>query len=182
MLKPMNIQLFAEPNNDPKPGADPTPQTFSAEYVSDLRSESAGYRTRAKNYETALRSVLGLKDTDELGDVNARVSAFQQNLTTQQQAARQAADKRIIGAQMSSLEGYDVKLLEKVIDLSDVTVKDDGTVEGLQAAAEKAAQEFPAVKISRPAPFARANTPPQDKKNDKEKANAALRALFGKDG
>ena len=128
MLKPMNLQLFAEPG-DPVPTSEPTPaagKTYSEDYVTALRGESANYRTRAKSYEGALRTVLGLKDGEELGDLNARLSAYQQNQTKQQSAALEAANKRLIGAEMRTLEGYDHKLLEKLIDLSNVKVSSIG--------------------------------------------------------
>ena len=63
MLKPMNLQLFAEPG-DSVPTSEPAlaaGKTYSEDYVSALRGESANYRTRAKSYEGALRTVLGLK-------------------------------------------------------------------------------------------------------------------------
>lgn len=100
MLKPMNLQLFAEPG-DPVPTSEPTPaagKTYSEDYVTALRGESANYRTRAKSYEGALRTVLGLKDGEELGDLNARLSAYQQNQTKQQSAAWRQANKRLIGS------------------------------------------------------------------------------------
>lgn len=78
-LKP-NIQLFAEPEQA-EPGNQPSApagKTFSEEYVSALRGESAGYRTRAKQYEAALRKALGLEDGEDLGDLDGRLSAHQQ--------------------------------------------------------------------------------------------------------
>ena len=140
MLKPMNLQLFAEPG-DPVPTSESTPaagKTYSEDYVTALRGESANYRTRAKSYEGALRTVLGLKDGEELGDLNARLSAYQQNQT-------KAAVRRPGGGKQSAcsprqsrtLEGYDHKLLEKLIDLSNVKVSEDGTVTGLKEAAER---------------------------------------------
>lgn len=182
MLKPMNLQLFAEPG-DPAPATEPTPtgKTYSEDYVSALRGESANYRTRAKAYEGTLRTMFGLKDGEELGDLNARLSAYQQNQTKQQSTALEAANKRLIGAEMRTLEGYDHKLLEKLIDLSGVKVAEDGTVEGLKEAAEAAAKDFPAVRKT-PPPFSRGTKgPTENTENKKDRANAALRAAFGKE-
>lgn len=185
MLKPMNLQLFAEPaGGDPDPAKNTPPaagKTYSEDYVTALRGESANYRTRAKSYEGALRTVLGLKDGEELGDLNARLSAYQQNQTKQQSAALEAANKRLIGAEMSALEGYDHKLLEKLIDLSNVKVAEDGMVTGLKEAAEAAAKDFPAVRKT-PPQFSRGTKgPTQNMDNGKDRANAALRAAFGKE-
>lgn len=183
MLKPMNLQLFAEPG-DPAPTSESTPpagKTYSEDYVSALRGESANYRTRAKAYEGALRSVLGLKDGEELGDLNARLSAYQQNQTNQQCAAQEAANKRLIGVEMRALEGYDHKLLEKVINLTNVKVGEDGVVTGLKEAAEAAAAEYPAVRKTPPQFSRGAKGPATNMDSGKDRANAALRAVFGKE-
>lgn len=182
MLKP-NIQLFAEPatDGDPTPAPQPTTQqstaggkVFSEEYVQSLRNESAGYRTQRNTYEKALRGVLGIKDDEELGDLNTRISDFNQKRA----AALEAANQRVINAQLRTLEGYDAKLLAKVIDLSEVKVAEDGTVTGLKEAAEKAAQEYPAVCVN-PPPVSR-KTPGANTRTGKDKANEALRSLFGR--
>lgn len=185
MLKPMNLQLFAEPNNGDQDPVKDTPlaagKTYSEDYVSALRGESANYRTRAKAYEGALRAVFGLKADEELGDLSVRLSAYQQNQANQQSAALEAANKRLIGAEMRTLEGYDHKLLEKLIDLSNVKVSEDGTVTGLKEAAEAAAKDFPAVRKT-PPQFSRSTKgPTQNMDNGKDRANAALRAVFGKE-
>ena len=49
--------------------------------------------------------MLGLKDGEELGDLNARLSAYQQNQAKQQSAALEAANKRLIGAEMRTWRG-----------------------------------------------------------------------------
>lgn len=150
MLKP-NIQLFAEPA-DPAPAEpnNPAPagKVFTEDYVSGLRRESAGYRTTAKTYESTLRTMLGLKDGEEMGDLNARVTAFQQAQQKQIDDTITAANQRLISAEMKALQGYDHKLLAKVIDLSKVKVDDQGNVTGVKEAAEAAAKEFPAVKAA----------------------------------
>lgn len=183
MLKPMNLQLFAEPT-EPKaePAREPAAgKTYTEDYVSALRGESASYRTRAKAYEGALRTVFGLKDGEELGDLNARLDAYQQNQTKQQTAALETANKRLIGAEIRTLEGYDHKLLEKLIDLSGIKVAEDGTVTGLKEAAEAVAKDFPAV-LKTPPQFSRGTKgPSEDMNSAKDRANAALRAVFGKE-
>ena len=146
MLNP-DIQLFAEPV-EPAPAVPPAPagKTFSEEYVAALRGESAGYRTKAKTYEAALRKAFSLKEGEELGDIDARLTSFHQARQKQMEDALSAANQRLIRAELRALEGYDHKLLSKVIDLSGVKVDDAGTVAGIQEAAEAAAKEFPAVK------------------------------------
>ena len=146
----MNLQLFAEPEDGGGGGQNPPAQqtppaqgkVFSEEYVNSIRSESAGYRTKAKTHEVTIGSVrkaFGLKDDEEIGDVSER-------LTKVQQAALEQANSRLIKAEMKSLDGYDLKLLEKLIDLKDVKVDDEGNVTGIKEAAEAVAKEYPAVK------------------------------------
>ena len=77
MAEPNQTTAATEPQVTPAQGNQP--QTFSAEYVSALRSESKGYRLAAKANEQALRTLLGVADSEELGDLNARISAFQTN-------------------------------------------------------------------------------------------------------
>lgn len=145
---PLNIQLFAE-EGDPSGTGDnnepPKGRTFTEDYVKGLRQESAGYRTTAKTYEATLRSVLGISEGEELGDLNARVAAYQSNLTAQQEKTLAAANQRLISAEIRGLEGYNVKLLEKVIDLGGIKVDESGNVTGVKEAAEAAAKEFPEV-------------------------------------
>ena len=148
MLK-IHIQLFAEPEGGApaEPAANPEgAKTFSEDYVKALRGESAGYRTRAKAAENALREVLGLGETAALGDLSARVADSRDAQSKAQAAAAQKINDRLVGAAIRALGGYDTKLLERLIDRSKITVADDGTVEGLEAAAEAAAAEYPAVK------------------------------------
>ena len=167
MLYPY-IQLFAEPA-DPvtaEPVSEPTApaaepkkggRLFSEDYVHTVRSEAAGYRTAAKTYEAALRTVMGLKEGDELGDLNARVSAYQKSLSKQREDTLQAANQRLIRAELRSLEGYNHKLLERVIDLSGVQVDDEGNVTGVKEAAEAALKEFPEVKAEKRQQYAPLN-------------------------
>lgn len=170
-----------EENQNEAPGTPPSGKTFSEDYVSSLRNESAGYRNAAKTYETALRKVLGVKDGDELGNLDARLAAYQQGLEKQQSDTLKAANKRLISAELRALGGYDCKLLEKLIDLSNVKVDENGTVTGLKEAAENAAKEYPAVRKAVP-PFSRGTKGPvKDMDSGKDRANAALRAAFGKE-
>ena len=68
------IQLFAEDdpppqNNDPAPNNPSAGKTYSEDYVHNLRNEAAGYRTTAKAHEKALRTILGIADGEELGNM-----------------------------------------------------------------------------------------------------------------
>lgn len=128
-----------EPKNSSQAQEDA--KTFSADYVKALRDESKGYRQRATGTEKAIRTAFSLKDDEEIGDIEQRIKARETSIL-------QAANDRLIAAEMKGLEGYDQKLLSKVIDLTTVKIDDKGNVTGIKEAAEAAAKEYPAVKSS----------------------------------
>lgn len=166
------------------PGTNPTQEggsgkLFTEDFVSTLRGEAAGYRTRAKSYESALRKLLGINAQEEIGDLSARIATYQQEQQTAQQKALEAANQRLINAEMQSLSGYDHKLLAKLIDLSKVAVDDNGEVHGLKEAAQAVRTEYPAV-FTAPPPFGgRTQGPTEGADTLKDRANSALRSLFG---
>lgn len=134
------------PNTPPVTSTAEETKTFSADYVKALREESRGYRQRAATTEKSIRVALGLKDDEELGDIEQRIRA-------RESSTLQAANNRLIAAELKGLEGYDQKLLSKVIDLTNVKVDDKGEVTGIKEAAEAAAKEYPAVKTGTKASF-----------------------------
>lgn len=118
---------------------DPTPQT-EPEVAKD-NTELEALKATNTSYEKALKSIFGVADDEELGDIEQRVEAYNSSM----QAKLSAVNDKIISAELRALQGYDTKLLAKVIDRSGITIADDGTVTGLQEAVEAAAKEFPAV-------------------------------------
>lgn len=135
-----------EANLTPGASAAPAPipaggdegKTYTAEYVKALREEAKNYRLRASGTEKAVRAALGLKEDEDLGDVAQRIAA-------KESAALKTANDRLIAAELKGLEGYDHKLLAKLIDLSAVKVDEQGNVTGVKEAAEAAAKEYPVV-------------------------------------
>lgn len=182
------IQLFAEDdpppqNNDPAPNNQPAGKTYSEDYVHNLRNEAAGYRTTAKAHEKALRTILGIADGEELGNINERITAHSEAQNAAMQKATEKANNRLIEAEIKSLEGYDHKLLSKVIDRSKVTVDENGEVKGLDEAVKAAETEFPAVKKSETPPYAggTGNHPMNNNKENDDYHGEISRALFGKE-
>jgi hypothetical protein len=119
---------------------------WTDEYVSGLRAEAKEHRLAKKQYETHLRSLLGLTADDEISD--SRVTAWQKE---QQQASKDALSKanaRLLDAEIKGLDGYDKKLVSKLIDRSVITIEEDGTVKGLTEQLEALATEFPAIKAA----------------------------------
>lgn len=183
MLKPY-IQLFAEPADGGAPAepAEPTTggKTYSQDYVSTLRNESKNYRIRATASENALRSLFGLKEGEELGDLNARMTAYRQAQKQAQNDALEKVNGRLISSAINTMDGYDTKLLAKLIDRSKITVADDGTVSGLKEAAEAAAAEYPSVKLSSVPRFSRGTPGATETGDRKDQANNAIRSVFGR--
>lgn len=122
---------------------------YKKEFDTRVASHTAEMKASSESYCAALRTVLGLKDDEDLGDLNDRITTFQQ----QQTASLEAAKTRLIQAELRALPGYDHKLLAKVIDLSKAKVDEQGNVTGVKEAAETAAKEFPAVKAGVRAPY-----------------------------
>lgn len=191
---PINIQLFAEGdpppanNQEPPAGGNPAPnpsgKTYSEDYVHSLRNEAAGHRTTAKTYENALRKALNVADNEELGDIDKRISQASQAHETALQNAMKKANDRLIVAEIRSLEGYEHKLLLKVIDLSKVTVDDNGEVKGLDEAVKAAEAEYPAVKKTDVPPYYAGGTGNHQMNNNSENDDyhgEISRALFGKE-
>lgn len=179
------LKLFPEGEpgagqTDPAPSTPPasTGKTFSEDYVHDLRNEAAGHRTQNKTYEAALRKALGVADGEELGDIDKRISSREQAQQTALANALKQANDRLIEAAISSKEGYDKKLLSKVIDRSKLKVKDDLTIDGLDDAIKSAEEEFPAVKANAAPPFA-AGTGTMPIGNKYTPEEAAIRAAMG---
>ncbi len=124
------------PNPEPTPSPTPTPtpapvpkepEHFSADYVRELRRENAHYRTKAKEHEDAAQTAL--KAAEE-----------------QSAKARADADARIIRAELKAaalkagmidLDGL------KLADLSKITLKDDGTLDGADALMEGLKKDKP---------------------------------------
>ena len=113
MLKPMNLQLFAEPG-DPVPTSESTPaagKTYSEDYVTALRGESANYRTRAKSYEGAAYRARSKRwrRTGRPERALKRIPAKSDKAAVRRPGGGKQAPARRGNAY---LEGYDHKLLE----------------------------------------------------------------------
>lgn len=105
------------------------------------KETSSAAATQIEQYEKSIRKFLHLQDGEEIGDLDARLSAY----AAQQDKAIKAANDNLITASIYQLQGYNTKLLAKLIDRSGITVSPDGTVAGLTEAVKAVAAEFPAV-------------------------------------
>lgn len=149
-------------NNPPAPAPAPAPrdpETFSKDYVRELRNESAGYRLKYQETEAAKKAAEEAA-AKAATDADAKVKA-----------AQEAADQRIIRAELKAaaikagmvdLDGL------KLADLSGVNLNEAGEVEGAEALME-------ALKKSKPYLFGAPSsstpgTPPSPKTPEAKKA------------
>lgn len=118
---------MADANNEQAPvaaqPAQQSPETFSREYVRELREESKAYRLKAQEIEAA-------KQAAEAAAEKAR-----QEATESISKAQAAANERVIRAELKAaaikagmidLDGL------KLADLSKVSLSDDGEVKGAE--------------------------------------------------
>jgi cell division septum initiation protein DivIVA len=115
----------------PAPAA---PETFSKDYVRELREENKGWRLKAQEHETAAKSAQEALARAQV-EAAEKISAAEQraNDRTIRAELRTAAIK----AGMVDLDGL------KMLDLSSVKLADDGSVEGADALIEAAKKAKP---------------------------------------
>lgn len=156
--------------NPPAPAPAPAPrdpETFSKDYVRELRSESAGYRLKYQESEAKAK-------TAEEAAAKAATDA-----DTRVKAAQDAADQRIIRAELkaAALKAGMVDLDGlKLADLSGVKLNDTGEVEGAEALME-------ALKKSKPYLFGAPSSstpgsPPPPKNPEAKKATEMTDAEY----
>jgi hypothetical protein len=119
-------------------------KVFTEEYVKGLREEAKENRLAKKNLEAKLKTLIGLKDDEDLDD--AKITSYQAQKKAEVENAITKANERLILAEIKSLEGYDAKLVDRLLDKSKVTIADDGTITGIKEAVEALAIEYPQIK------------------------------------
>ena len=102
-----------------------------------------------KAYDAALRKLLEIPEGDELGDLETRITEFKEKTA----AALNAAKEQVISAELRALQGYDTKLLNRLIDRTKLNVDDSGKVIGIEEAVKAIEAEFPAVVLKEKKPF-----------------------------
>ena len=164
-----------------------TPQgkTFSEDYVHTIREEAKENRLARKAAEDAnkanmakFKTLLGLTEDDSLDD--AKIAEYQNKQIAKEAAVMQKANAKLITAEIKSLDGYNSKLVEALLDKSKLVIGEDGVIDGLTEAVEALAVEYPEIKSQKAAPGV--NPPPVGAKTaDDEVADlkAQLRAHPG---
>jgi len=129
----------------------PEPKLFSEDYVKTIREEAKENRLARKaaeeerdNLALKFKDIIGLKPEDPLKDES--ITLYKENLTKNMNAALEKANERLLQAEIKSLDGYDVKLVSRLLDRSKVTIEEDGTVKGLKEAITALEEEFPQIR------------------------------------
>lgn len=129
----------------------PEPKLFSEDYVKTIREEAKENRLARKaaeeerdNLALKFKEVIGLKPEDPLKDES--ITLYKENLTKNMNAALEKANERLLQAEIKSLDGYDVKLVSRLLDRSKVTIEEDGTIKGLKEAITALEEEFPQIR------------------------------------
>lgn len=111
----------------PPAAAPPARETFSREYVHELREENKGYRIK---HQEAVEAGKKIQEAAE-----AATKKAQEEADAKVSAATAAANERIVRAELKALavkEGIlDLDDL-KLIDVAKVKIKDDGELEGAE--------------------------------------------------
>ena len=160
------IDTIVEPIVTPQtpPATTPPPgKTFSEDYVHTIREEAKENRLARKAAEDAnkanmakFKALLGLTEEDNLDD--AKIAEYQKKQTNDLTAAMLKANARLITAEIKSLDGYNPKLVEALLDKSKLEIGEDGIINGLQEAVEALGVEYPEIKMQKAAPGV--NPPP----------------------
>lgn len=100
---------------------------------------------KLSTYETALRKIFKLADGEELGDIDGKLT----ELEAEHEKLISATKDKLITASLNALDGYNTKLLARLIDKSKITVDDNGNITGLEEAVKAVSDEFPAVIVKK---------------------------------
>jgi hypothetical protein len=153
----------------PAPPVPPEPETFSKEYVRELRNENKGWRLK---HDELVKD----RDTHKTAAEKAALDADEKV-----KGANTAAEQRIIRAEMkaAALKAGMVDLDGlKLADLSKIKLKEDGEVEGADALMEELKKAKPYL-FGTPSSSSTGNPPPKtppEKKSAKDMTDAEYNA------
>lgn len=145
----------------PRPPAEP--ETFSREYVTELRNENRGWRLKAQEQEQK-RAEAEAAVTEAQKKADEAIAAAKAEAEGHAKTAEERANERIIRAELrtAALKAGMVDLDGlKLADLSEVTLNDKGEVEGADALMTKLKEAKPYL-FGKPLP---GNTNPNDPPN-----------------
>ena len=134
------LEKDVEKTEDPTPKA--AEKTFTQAELDDHIAKRLARATKdmpSKEDLTAYKKWQDEQKTEQQKLVDAQVGIA---------ATLQKANDRFILAEIKALDGYDTKLVSRLIDKSKLKVGDDGEVVGLKEALAELEKEFPQIKIA----------------------------------
>lgn len=158
----------------------PTGKVYTDTYVHSLREEAKNYRIQGSVYENGLRKALGIKDGEEIGDIDKRISDRADAHQKELDDLKAQVNSYIINSELSKLiaDGYNEKLLLKVIDMSNVKIGENNTVTGLEDAIKAAETEYPEVRKTKP-PYYASGTGSSNAGNTTDESLASFKKALG---
>lgn len=155
----------------------PEPETFSKEYVRELRAENKGWRLKAQEHETAARTA---REAADKAAADAQAAITDANTKAEQRVIRAELKALAVKAGIVDLDGL------KLVDLSSVKLNEQGEVEGADALIDGLKQAKPYL-FGTPGSSSTAtppgkDPPPQKKATEmsKEEYEAERKKLLGK--
>jgi hypothetical protein len=117
------------PAPTPAPAAPtpPEPETFSKDYVRELRAENKGWRLKAQEQEAVAKSA---KEAADKAAAEAQTTVAEANSKAEQRIIRAELKALAIKAGIVDLDGL------KLVDLASVKLNEQGEVEGADALIE----------------------------------------------
>jgi len=129
----------------------PEPKLFSEDYVKTIREEAKENRLARKaaeqQYEAItlkVKELIGLKPEDQLKEEH--FATYKQKMESEKAEMLTKANEKLLQAEIKILDGYDAKLVSRLLDRSKVTIADDGTITGLKEALTALEEEFPQIR------------------------------------
>ena len=133
-MPPETLEVPAAPAAPPAPAKPPEPETFSREYVSELRAENKSWRLKHSDAEK------------KAAEIEAAAKKVEEESAAKIAAAEKAAQDRIIRAELKAaalkagmidLDGL------KLADLSTIKLTDSGEIDGADALMESLKKSKP---------------------------------------
>lgn len=144
--------------NPPAPPSPPEPETFSKEYVRELRNENKGWRLKAD--EHARRADAAEAAAKKAGE-DAQAAITDSNTKAEQRIIRAELKALAVKAGIIDLDGL------KLVDLAGVKLNEAGDVEGADALIEGLKKAKPYL-FGAPASSSTATPPSKDPPPDKK--------------
>lgn len=117
-------------------------KTFTQAELDDIVKTRLSRATKdipSKEELASYKAYLETQKTDQQKAIDAQIAV---------EATLQKANDRLILSEIKSLDGYDVKLLARLLDKSKITIDDNNNISGLKEAVTALETEFPSIKIA----------------------------------